>query len=125
VSDTIDEEFSRQRVSNRKGPKPIKILLLGAQLNMVHQLTDCFCLFRAEKVYWRSIIQLNVAQSVLTIPDIVSRAHAVSHSFSSRSSSSQSSSGHEVYPPLTTDHLKLKMRLAPLGQVEAALISKI
>ncbi|KAI6045491.1 hypothetical protein EDC04DRAFT_2598789 [Pisolithus marmoratus] len=61
VLDTINKESSRQHVSNRKGLKPIKILLLG----------------------------------------------------------------QEVYPPLTTDHLKLKMQLAPVGQVEAALISKI
>ncbi|KAI6008535.1 hypothetical protein EDC04DRAFT_2965098 [Pisolithus marmoratus] len=54
---------------------------------------------KVNMVYWRSIIQLNVAQSVLAIPDIVSRAHAVSHSFSSRSSSSQSSSGHVSQAP--------------------------
>ncbi|KAI6008502.1 hypothetical protein EDC04DRAFT_2610950 [Pisolithus marmoratus] len=54
---------------------------------------------KVNMVYWRSIIQLNVAQSILAIPDIVSRAHAVSHSFSSRSSSSQSSSGHVSQAP--------------------------
>ncbi|KAI5990708.1 hypothetical protein EDC04DRAFT_2614103 [Pisolithus marmoratus] len=51
------------------------------------------------KVYWCSIIQLNVAQSILAILDIISRAHVVSHSFSSHSSSSQSSSGHISQAP--------------------------
>ncbi|KAI6045255.1 G-protein alpha subunit-domain-containing protein [Pisolithus marmoratus] len=168
VSDTIDEELSRQRVADRKGPKPIKILLLGqsesGKSTTLKSKPDDICLFseliyldsdvsdlqlmhspktfRAEKAYWRSIIQLNVVQSILAILDIISRAHAVSNPFTSHAhgSSSQSSSGHvshgsssssfppsghKDYPPLTAEHLKLKMRLAPLGQVEAALIKKI
>ncbi|KAI6008500.1 hypothetical protein EDC04DRAFT_2610948 [Pisolithus marmoratus] len=80
VSDTIDEEFSRQRVSDRKGPKPIKILLLAHPASPPQATSH-----------------------KLLVPTL----------------------GQEVYPPLTADHLKLKMRLAPLGQVEAALISKI
>jgi len=32
VSDAIDEELNRQRISEKKGPKAIKILLLGALL---------------------------------------------------------------------------------------------
>jgi hypothetical protein len=30
VSDAIDEELNRQRTADKKGPKPIKLLLLGA-----------------------------------------------------------------------------------------------
>jgi hypothetical protein len=30
VSDTIDDELNRQRIADKKNPKPIKILLLGA-----------------------------------------------------------------------------------------------
>jgi guanine nucleotide-binding protein subunit alpha len=30
VSDAIDEELNKQRISEKKGPKAIKILLLGA-----------------------------------------------------------------------------------------------
>lgn len=29
ISDLIDEELNRQRLAERKGPKPVKILLLG------------------------------------------------------------------------------------------------
>lgn len=147
VSDAIDEELNRQRMADRKGPKPIKILLLGQSesgksttlknLQLMHSPKA----FRAEKAYWRSIIQLNVVQSIHAIVDVISRAHAASHPFTSYSSSSQSCSssthvshgsssscppsGHKDYPPLTADHLKLKMRLAPLTQVEAALLRKI
>ncbi|KAI6021064.1 guanine nucleotide binding protein, alpha subunit [Pisolithus marmoratus] len=122
VSDTIDEELSRQRVADRKGPKPIKILLLGqseSDLQLMHSPKT----FRAEKAYWRSIIQLNVVQSILAYSGyhIQSACSHVSHG----SSSSFPPSGHKDYPPLTAEHLKLKMRLAPLGQVEAALIKKI
>ncbi|KAI5994301.1 hypothetical protein EDC04DRAFT_2613235 [Pisolithus marmoratus] len=80
VSDTIDKEFSRQHVSDRKGPKPIKILLLAHPASPPQATSH-----------------------KLLVPTL----------------------GQEVYPPLTADHLKLKMRLAPLGQVEGALISKI
>ncbi|KAI6158196.1 guanine nucleotide binding protein, alpha subunit [Pisolithus tinctorius] len=145
VSDFIDEELSRQRMADKKGPKPIKILLLGQSesgksttlknLQLMHSPKT----FRAEKAYWRSIIQLNVVQSIHAILDVISRAHAVSHPSTSYSSSSQCSSGHvshgssssrppsghKDYPPLTADHLKLKKRLAPLIQVEVALLRKI
>ena len=30
VSDAIDDELNRQRIADKKNPKPIKILLLGA-----------------------------------------------------------------------------------------------
>ncbi|KAI6139637.1 guanine nucleotide binding protein, alpha subunit [Pisolithus thermaeus] len=126
ISDTIDEELNRQRMADRKGPKPIKILLLGQSesgksttlknLQLMHSPKT----FRAEKAYWRNIIQLNVVQSIHAILDVISRAHTASHPFTSHSPSS-----HKDYPPLTADHLKLKMRLAPLTQVEAALIRKI
>ncbi len=29
VSDMIDEELNRQRIAEKKGPKPVKMLLLG------------------------------------------------------------------------------------------------
>lgn len=95
--------------------------------------------FRAEKASWRAVIQLNVVQSIHAILDLISKAHAASNGASSTASIS---SGHastssssppssptvttpKEYPPLTSDHLKLKMRLAPLTQVEAALIRRL
>ena len=94
--------------------------------------------FRAERTSWRAVIHLNVVQSIHAILDLVSKAHAAS---SGTSSSSSISSGHTStsssaassptgttpgeYPPLTPELLKLKMRLTPLIQVEAALIRRL
>ncbi|KAH0834857.1 hypothetical protein J3R83DRAFT_10481 [Lanmaoa asiatica] len=36
VSDTIDEELNRQRIADKKNPKPVKILLLGTSPSSVH-----------------------------------------------------------------------------------------
>ncbi|KIJ14579.1 hypothetical protein PAXINDRAFT_169727 [Paxillus involutus ATCC 200175] len=128
VSDAIDEELNRQRTADKKGPKPIKLLLLDFQL--MHSPKA----FRAEKASWRAVIQLNVVQSIHTILDLMSKAHASSHGLSSSSlnptaasssSSSRPTTAQKDYPPLTPEHLKLKMRLAPLIQVEASLIRKL
>jgi hypothetical protein len=94
--------------------------------------------FHAEKASWRAVIQLNVVQSIHAILDLVSKAHTASSgasssaSTSSRRASTSSSSAPSPtgtppieYPPLTPEHLKLKMRLAPLNQVEAALIRRL
>lgn len=35
ISDRIDEELEKARVAERKGPKPIKILLLGASSSLL------------------------------------------------------------------------------------------
>ncbi|KIK95545.1 hypothetical protein PAXRUDRAFT_826893 [Paxillus rubicundulus Ve08.2h10] len=126
VSDAIDEELNRQRTADKKGPKPIKLLLLDFQL--MHSPRA----FRAEKASWRAVIQLNVVQSIHAILDLMSKAHASSHGLSSSSSnpyaassSSRPTTAHKDYPQLTPEHLKLKMRLAPLIQVEASLIRKL
>ena len=64
----------------------------------------------------------------------MSRAHSSAHNPATPTAPLPSSSDHPTkrlsasykeYPPLTTEHLKLKMRLAPLLQVEAALVKKL
>ncbi|KAF9226383.1 G-alpha-domain-containing protein [Gyrodon lividus] len=137
VSDAIDEELNRQRSAEKKGAKPIKILLLGQSESGKSTTLKNFQLmhspkaFRAEKASWRAVIQLNVVQSIHAILDLISKAHASSHGFSSSSSgyaaslSSRPDTAHKDYPALTPEHLKLKMRLAPLIQVEAALLRKL
>ncbi|KAG1819361.1 guanine nucleotide binding protein, alpha subunit [Suillus variegatus] len=91
VSDAIDDELNKQRISEKKGPKAIKILLLGKSTTLKNfQLMNSPKAFRSERASWRAVIQLNVE-----------------------------------YPPLNPEHLKLKMRLAPLLQVEVALIKKL
>lgn len=38
VSDAIDDELNRQRIADKKSPKPIKILLLGACVSLLSSL---------------------------------------------------------------------------------------
>ncbi|KAH0834856.1 G-alpha-domain-containing protein [Lanmaoa asiatica] len=108
--------------------------------NLMARINSCSNqAFRAEKASWRAVIQLNVVQSIHAILGLISKAHAASNGASSAASVS---SGHastssssappsptgtapKEYPPLTSEHLKLKMRLAPLIQVEAALIRRL
>jgi guanine nucleotide-binding protein subunit alpha len=142
VSDVIDEELNRQRIAEKKGPKPIKILLLGQSESGKSTTLKNFQLmhspkaFRTERASWRAVIQLNVVQSIHAILNLMSKAQASAHDLPSSSlstahltSSSPPSSRPQTavkdYPPLTPDHLKLKMRLAPLIQVEAALLRKL
>lgn len=142
ISDAIDEELNRQRTADKKSPKPIKILLLGQSESGKSTTLKNFQImhspkaFRAEKAYWRGVIQINIVQSIHAILDLISRAHAASHSIIAASQSGPSHpftpsapspppSAIKDYPTITAEHLKLKMRLAPLFQVEAALIRKI
>ncbi|KAG2748662.1 G-alpha-domain-containing protein [Suillus brevipes Sb2] len=128
VSDAIDEELNKQRISEKKGPKAIKILLLGQSESgksttlKNFQLMNSPKAFRSERASWRAVIQLNVVQSIHAILDLMSKAHSSAHN---PPISSQPNTAPKEYPPLNPDHLKLKMRLAPLLQVEAALMKKL
>ncbi|KZT10357.1 G-alpha-domain-containing protein [Laetiporus sulphureus 93-53] len=144
ISDIIDEEIQRQEKTEKKGPKPIKILLLGQSESgksttlKNFQLMNSPKAFRAERASWRAVIHLNVVRSIRLILEAMSDAHAAqvpgakfltSHS-STRASSSRSLLDPDggiprALPQLTAEHLKLKMRLSPLLQVEQALIRKL
>ncbi|EGO29383.1 hypothetical protein SERLADRAFT_457028 [Serpula lacrymans var. lacrymans S7.9] len=129
ISDAIDDELNRQRQAEKKGPKPIKILLLGQSESgksttlKNFQLMNSPKAFRAERASWRAVIQLNVVHSVRTIIDLMNKAQA--SSYSSSSVSSRPNTPFKEYPNLTGEHLKLKMRLAPLMQVEEGLLRKL
>ncbi|KAG2058237.1 G-alpha-domain-containing protein [Suillus hirtellus] len=129
VSDAIDDELNKQRISEKKGPKAIKILLLGQSESgksttlKNFQLMNSPKAFRSERASWRAVIQLNVVQSIHAILDLMSKAHSSAHP--STSLPNPSSLPLKEYPPLNPEHLKLKMRLAPLLQVEVALIKKL
>ena len=77
------------------------------------------------------MIHLNVVRSIRVILDAMTEAQAAQAQpptpASPRPSSSRtpSDAGARAYPPLTADHLKLKMRLSPLLQVEQALVRKL
>ncbi|KAG7449581.1 G-alpha-domain-containing protein [Guyanagaster necrorhizus] len=136
-SDAIDEEIARQRIAEKKAPKVVKVLLLGQSESgksttlKNFQLINSPKAFRQERASWRAVVQLNVARSIRIILDIMSQAHAQQtqkqHPVASSSMSSFESLQRPdvVYPTLTAEHLKLKMRLKPLLQVEEALLRRL
>lgn len=102
--------------------------------------------FHAERASWRAVIQCNIARSIRLIIDAMNDAqnaaypaspssskNSVSRSSSRRnseatnnhSSESQTTPTTPSSPALNADHLKLKMRLSPLIQVEEALARKL
>ncbi|KAJ8462748.1 hypothetical protein ONZ45_g17823 [Pleurotus djamor] len=130
VSDTIDEELNRQRAAEKKFPKPVKVLLLGQSESgksttlKNFQLMNSPKAFRTEKASWRAVIQLNVVRSILLILNVMSETQSSPIPTSSPSpysgtSPNLNSSHHEA--SLTPDHLKLKLRLAPLISLEETL----
>ena len=95
-------------------------------------MLSCRQAFRAERVIWRAVIQLNVVRSIHLILDIMSEAHrqqqqrerdAAARVFPA-SPRSLSDAAHAL-PSLTDEHLRLKMRLSPLVQVEEFLVGKL
>lgn len=148
ISDMIDEELQRQERAEKRGQKPIKILLLGQSESGKSTLLKNFQLmnspkaFRAERASWRAVIHLNVVRSIRVILEAMAEAqtaqstptpHALSPSSSlssvppalGRRSPEEPSAPPRVLPSLTAEHLKLKMRLSPLVQVEQALVRKL
>ncbi|KAI0360554.1 G-alpha-domain-containing protein [Trametes cingulata] len=156
ISDAIDEELQRQAKAEKRGPKPVKILLLGA-VELIwteregksttlknFQLMNTPKAFRAESASWRAVVQLNVVRSIRVILEAMTEAqayHATTYSSPNtpirthapdlfHSASGSSLRGHHQQqqsqqPTLTADHLKLKLRLSPLIQVEEALLRKL
>ncbi|KII91164.1 hypothetical protein PLICRDRAFT_696280 [Plicaturopsis crispa FD-325 SS-3] len=129
ISDEIDEELNRQRLAERKASKPVKILLLGQSESgksttlKNFQLMNSPKAFHAERASWKAVIQLNIVRSVRIILDAMSDAQAAARPTSPRENTPARHAPE--YPPLTAEHLKLKMRLAPLIQVEDVLMRKI
>ncbi|GLB39250.1 putative G-alpha-domain-containing protein [Lyophyllum shimeji] len=122
VSDAIDEELERQRAVEKKGPRALKVLLLGQSESGKSTTLKNFQIlyehksFKAERGSWKTVIQLNVVRSIHLILDAMSRAHA----------EAQARQSHSDYQPrLSQELLTLQMRLAPLLQVEQALTRRL
>ncbi|KAJ3569837.1 hypothetical protein NP233_g4785 [Leucocoprinus birnbaumii] len=75
--------------------------------------------FRAEKASWRAVVQLNVARSIRLILEAMTEAQTPP------SSRSNSPVPPVDLPNLTPEHLRLKMRLLPLQQVEENLLRRL
>ncbi|KAJ4483690.1 guanine nucleotide binding protein, alpha subunit [Lentinula aciculospora] len=126
ISDIIDEEINMQRLAEKR-ENPVKVLLLGQSESgktttlKNFQLINSPKAFKAERASWRAVIQLNVARSIRIIIDAMTKASSSSpESPGSLDDLSIPDSENEL-PTLTAEHLKLKMRLSPLLQVEESL----
>ncbi|KAJ2916329.1 hypothetical protein MD484_g4102, partial [Candolleomyces efflorescens] len=131
-SDAIDEELNRQRLAEKR-ESHIRILLLERIrycLNFFIHANEAYCssgksttlknfqlmnspkAFRDERASWRAVVQLNVVRSIRTILGVMSEAGGRSTPLTI----------HDLSRP---ELLKLKMRLAPLQQVEEGLLRKL
>ena len=87
--------------------------------------------FKAERASWRAVILLNVVRSIRTILEIVTEFHDRQNTQAAFAPSRPTTSPSSSPPPsgswlrLTPEHLKLKLRLLPLLQVEESLVRKL
>ncbi|KAJ6486856.1 guanine nucleotide binding protein, alpha subunit [Mycena sanguinolenta] len=123
ISDTIDEQLTQEKALEKKGPRPVKVLLLGQSESGKSTILKNFQLmydpkaFRAERASWRAIVQLNVVRSVHVILDVITRAQ-----------NRRPTTGENGSPdsPIVDDELAtLKMRLSPLIRVEEVLMQRL
>ncbi|KAK7046710.1 guanine nucleotide binding protein, alpha subunit [Favolaschia claudopus] len=123
ISDAIDEQLSREKAQEKKGPRPVKVLLLGQSESGKSTTLKNFQLmydskaFRAERASWRAIVQLNVVRSIHVILDVITRAQI-----------RRPTTGEDVLPasPIVDDELAtLKLRLSPLIRVEEILMQRL
>ncbi|KAJ7762359.1 guanine nucleotide binding protein, alpha subunit [Mycena maculata] len=127
VSDAIDAELSREQASEKKRPKPVKILLLGQSESGKSTTLKNFQLlyepkaFRAERASWRAIIQLNVVRSIHII---ISAMNHAQNSQDRPPSARSSISSHESLR-LDAELVNLKTRLLPLLEVEKDLMKRL
>ncbi|KAF6753670.1 guanine nucleotide binding protein, alpha subunit [Ephemerocybe angulata] len=76
VSDAIDQQLEAERVAAKKGPRPVKVLLLGKSTTLKNfQLMYEPKAFRLERASWRAVIHLNVVRSFHHILDAITRSH--------------------------------------------------
>ncbi|KXN90120.1 Guanine nucleotide-binding protein alpha-4 subunit [Leucoagaricus sp. SymC.cos] len=126
-SDAIDEELNRQRQAEKRAPKCIRILLLGQSESGKSTTLKNFQLihspkaFQNEKASWRAVIQLNVTRSIRLILEAMTETQLPPGD----SSRPNSPSPPADLPALSPEHLRLKMRLLPLQQVEENLLRRL
>ncbi|PPQ82540.1 hypothetical protein CVT25_007149 [Psilocybe cyanescens] len=120
VSDNIDEELEQAHALERKGPKPIKILLLGQSESDFQLMYDPKA-FREERASWRAVIQLNVVQSIRSILVSLTRLETIQDQHAANSSLNTKRS----HPLLSPELLAIKSRLQPLSDVELNLVRRL
>ncbi|KAF5380126.1 hypothetical protein D9615_006289 [Tricholomella constricta] len=147
VSDRIDEQIKADKAALKKQKSVVKVLLLG-QSESDFRMKYARAAWKAERLSWRAVIQLNLIRSILTVLDALQAEslnapttplplplplpHHHHHHYHHHPRESVDS---ELYPddepgrsssesapiPLTDTHHLLKLRLGPLRRVEADL----
>lgn len=119
VSDEIDEQLRQERLTERR-QKPLRILLLGQSESGKSTTLKNFQImytpkaFRAERVSWRAVVQLNLVKSVHQIVDALTAAE----------DGGTDPDGEEL--PVPDQQLRaLKLRVLPLLQVEEQLMRRL
>ncbi|KAJ3794293.1 guanine nucleotide binding protein, alpha subunit [Lentinula aff. detonsa] len=135
-SDAIDEDLNRQRVLERKGPKPVRVLLLGKStfLKFFKLMHDPKA-FSAERASWRAVIQLNVVRSIHIILDAMTHPSQSRHNHRAvtkeivSSTSSSPLSGEIPLPEDTSEIepelIEIRSRLSTLLQIEDLLTRRL
>ncbi|KAJ7770568.1 guanine nucleotide binding protein, alpha subunit [Mycena metata] len=124
ISDSIDEQLSREKAQEKKGPRPVKVLLLGQSESGKSTTLKNFQLmydpkaFRAERASWRAIVQLNVVRSIHVILDVITRHEKKNRPPADDTQPSAS-------PIVDEDLSALKLRLSPLIHVEEVLTQRL
>lgn len=129
ISNAIDESLKAERAAEKR-KKVTRLLLLGQSESGKSTTLRQFQLhytpnaFRAERLLWRSIVQLNVVRSVLTVLDTLSEAQTESLQ-ALQSTGGQSDDPNEEPLLFSDDFEILKAHLDPLRRVEEILIAKL
>ncbi|KAF8629170.1 hypothetical protein AX17_005755 [Amanita inopinata Kibby_2008] len=133
-SDAIDEEINRQRIAEKKGPKCVRLLLLGQSESgksttlKNFQLINSPKAFKTERASWRTVVQLNVVRSMRLILDAMMDAqqgYEPGVDDGDGGGEADHRSSPIQYPTLTAEHLKLRMRLLPLQRLEETLLYRL
>lgn len=126
-SQAIDNSLKAERMQQKK-KSVVRLLLLGQSESGKSTTLRHFqrlytpSAFRAERILWRSVIQLNIVRSVRTILDAISSVPPPPVATDPQSPNEDS----EEDPPYIPHELELvKLRLSPLHHVEALLIAKL
>ncbi|KDQ60336.1 hypothetical protein JAAARDRAFT_125564 [Jaapia argillacea MUCL 33604] len=135
VSEDIDREIDQDRIARYKSSKTIKILLLGKRKSTAlknFQLMNCPNSLSSERLSWKAVIQLNIVRSIRLVLDTMSEAQSISRKSSGSSMTLSSSPTRDAHnslssetPALTHEQRLLKMRLAPLLEVEHVLLRRL
>ncbi|CAA7268801.1 unnamed protein product [Cyclocybe aegerita] len=128
VSDQIDEDIKQERARAKKNKSVVKVLLLGqSESGKSTTLKNFRMRFAAaewekERHGWRSVVQLNVVRSIITILKVIEAEMNGDVPADSEDDQTMLNEANGVESMKFTDrHQLLMIRLAPLIGVEAEL----